>query len=353
MSKAQRLSEKWFRRGLWLVAFIFASFLIGLGGNIVGDLPKVETPLQLEDFMDAGQLAQLNGEIKSLQQARDQTEDAHEQAQLQLRKASHEVQSERASLQNWLSTRAATASDKHNPEVLKRTHKLDQLQLIKRAKQQALEANQQQLLDNQQSLQKSQAQLDRLRAGARKQFNSARNTVEMRVFLYRLALTLPLLLLAAWLFVKQRKSTWWPFVWGFIWFAFFTFFVELVPYLPSFGGYVRSGVGIIVTVVVGRWVILALNRYLEQQKQAEALPEQQRRVGLSYDAAQARLTKGVCPGCERPVNLKNDLLNFCPHCGMGFQVGCESCGARKSAFERYCFVCGCEQCGEPGAEVVV
>ena len=33
MSKSLRLSEKWFRRGLWLVAFVFAGFLIGLGGT--------------------------------------------------------------------------------------------------------------------------------------------------------------------------------------------------------------------------------------------------------------------------------------------------------------------------------
>ena len=38
MSKALRLSEKWFHRGLWVVAFVFAGFLIGLGGTIVGDL---------------------------------------------------------------------------------------------------------------------------------------------------------------------------------------------------------------------------------------------------------------------------------------------------------------------------
>ncbi len=59
MSKSLRLSEKWFRRGLWLVALVFASFLIGLGGTIVGDLPKVETPLRVDDFLDKAAADQL------------------------------------------------------------------------------------------------------------------------------------------------------------------------------------------------------------------------------------------------------------------------------------------------------
>ncbi len=35
MAKSARWSETWFRRGLWLVAVVFASFLIGLGSSVV------------------------------------------------------------------------------------------------------------------------------------------------------------------------------------------------------------------------------------------------------------------------------------------------------------------------------
>ena len=164
--------------------------------------------------------------------------------------------------------------------------------------------------------------------------------VELRVFLYRLALTLPLLVMAGWLFVKKRKSTYWPFVWGFILFAVFAFFVELVPYLPSYGGYVRYIVGIVVTALVGRQAIVSLNRYLEKQKLAEQLPDAQRREELSYETALTRLSKSVCPGCERPVDLKNTAIDFCPHCGIGLFDHCFKCSTRKSAFARFCHACG-------------
>lgn len=160
------------------------------------------------------------------------------------------------------------------------------------------------------------------------------------MFGYRLALTLPLLLVAGWLFVKKRKSTWWPFVWGFIFFAVFAFFVELVPYLPSYGGYVRYVVGIIATVLIGRYAIVALNRYLARQKAAEAQPDRARRDELDYDVAVTRLGKGVCPGCERSVDLKSPTLDFCPHCGIGLFDRCGACESRKSTFARFCHGCG-------------
>jgi len=340
MSKALRLSEKWFRRGLWLVAVVFASFLIGLGGTVVGDLPQVEQRYTLDDFMDPGAAARARDTIRSAQSAEQDAQAALEQARLKARVAQANTQSARETFNNWLATRRATERAEQDPELVARTQGLDALKAAERQAQGLAEAQEQAALDARQAAAKARGQLQALEQAAAAGLQKAQHRQELRVFLYRLALTLPLLAVAGWLFAKKRQSTWWPFVWGFIFFALFAFFVELVPYLPSYGGYVRYIVGIVVTALVGRYAIVALNRYLERQKLAEQLPDAQRREELSYDVALARLAKGVCPGCERPVDLKNQAIDFCPHCGIGLHDHCAHCGTRKSAFSKFCHACG-------------
>ena len=65
----------------------------------------------------------------------------------------------------------------------------------------------------------------------------------------------------------------------------FAFFVELVPYLPSYGGYVRYGVGIVITLIIGHYAIKNMRAYLEKQKLIEQLPDADRRKDLSYELA--------------------------------------------------------------------
>lgn len=340
MSKALRLSEKWFRRGLWVVAFVFASFLIGLGSTVVGDLPKVEQRQSLDDFMDPVATPPLRQTVKEAQRAAREAQEALEQAQLKLKVAQADNQAARETFGNWLATRRATARPEQDTELIERTARLDGLRQAEREALTAVEAQQQVALNARQAESRAQSRLRELQDSAQDAWRKAQRAQELRVFLYRLALTLPLLGVAGWLFARKRQSTYWPFVWGFIYFALFAFFVELVPYLPSYGGYVRYIVGIVITVLVGRYAILALNRYLERQRQTEALPDAQRREELSYDVALARLAKGVCPGCERPVDLKDERNDFCPHCGIGLHDHCGHCQARKSAFSRFCHACG-------------
>lgn len=340
MSKSLRLSEKWFRRGLWLVAFVFAGFLTGLGGTVVGDLPKVERQLSLDDYMDANASTALRNAIKAADRAGQDAQTALEQAQLKRRVAQADSGAARETFNNWLSTRHATQLADQDPELLSRTRALDTLKDRERAAGAAVEAQQQAALDARQGAARERRKLREMEEAAQVLLNAEYRRVELRVFLYRLALTLPLLVAAGWLFAKKRKSAYWPFVWGFIFFALFAFFVELVPYLPSYGGYVRYIVGITVTALVGRQAIIALNRYLEKQKLAEQLPDAQRREELSYDTALTRLSKSVCPGCERVVDLKNPEIDFCPHCGIGLFDHCAKCSTRKSAFARFCHACG-------------
>lgn len=340
MSKSLRLSEKWFRRGLWLVAFVFAGFLIGLGGTVVSDLPKVEERRTLEDFLPQPQAQDLRESIKAAQRREKEAGDALDQARLLLSSAQSDANAAQDNFNAWIATRSATQRSSQDPEVISRTRELERLRNAQRTAQSALEAQDKIALDARQKAQSDRERLQVLEAQASEILRGELRKQELRVFLYRLLLTLPLLAVAAWLFVKKRKSTYWPFVWGFIIFAAFAFFVELVPYLPSYGGYVRYIVGILLTAVIGRYAILALNRYLEKQKAAELLPDAQRREELSYDVALARLAKSVCPGCERPVDLKNTALDFCPHCGIGLHDHCHACNTRKSAFSKFCHACG-------------
>lgn len=340
MSKAQRLSEKWFRFALWIIAVVFAGFLIGLGGTLVKNLPLVEQYLQSEDFIDRPAAEQARQAIEQQRRLAQEVRDALEQAQLKLEIARQDSLTARDSLNAWLASRRATQQAAGDTELLRRTADLERLRIGERSARAAVEAEQQRLLDAQQTEGRAEQRLQELEKQAQERLQDELQRQELKVFLYRLALTLPFLVVAGWLFARQRKSPWWPFVWGFIFFALFVFFVELVPYLPSYGGYVRHAVGILITVLVGRQAIVALNRYLERQRQAEARPDAERRQELSYDTALARLAKKVCPGCERAVELDNAQIDYCPHCGICLFDHCGQCQQRKSAFARFCHACG-------------
>jgi hypothetical protein len=340
MSKGLRLTEKWMQRGLWLVAIVFACFLIGLGGKVVDNLSLVEPPASLESFIDPAQATVARTALDIAQKQHAAATAALEQASGRHQVAVSNTRTAQESFTNWLATRSVTARPEQDPALIARTHELDTIKAAERTALAAVEAQQQALLDAAQATERANAQIEELQRPARAAAYRAEKANELRIFGYRLLLTLPLLAGAGWLFARKRKSTYWPFVWGFIFFALFAFFVELVPYLPSYGGYVRYLVGIVLTVVIGRYAITALQRYLARQKAEEALPDAKRRETLRYDTAFARLGKGVCPGCERGVDLKDPTLDFCPHCGIGLFDHCGHCNARKNAFTRFCFACG-------------
>lgn len=340
MSKGLRFTEKWMHRALWLVAFAFAASLVGLGGLLVRNFVGFAPPPSAEQFLDPAKVEPIQQASRLAQKTREDAGDALEQAEHKHGVAQANTRSAREAFENWVATRQATVRPEQDKELIARTRALDQLVDAERSALAAVEAQQQIVLDAKQAEQRADAALEALMEPAREAAYKAAEHAVFMVFMYRLGLTLPLLAIAGWLFKRKRKGTYWPFTWGFIFFALFAFFVELVPYLPSYGGYVHYGVGIILTVVLGRYAIRWLQGWMDRQKAAEALPDQQRRSTMRYDVAMQRMGRSMCPSCERVANFKDEHLVHCPHCGIGLFDHCQACRTRKNAFTRFCFSCG-------------
>lgn len=343
MSKSLRLSEQMYRYGLWALSLVFALCLIGLGSAVLSDLPQVERTLTVEEFYAPGVLAQFAAQQQEQETQKRQWRAEEERLQLAYTGLQKSYERSKETHMNWLSTRTVTGAAQGDSELEQRMQRLEGEQNAVLAAEQAL-AEQQHLLAELDSQAHALAEAHgHERRAAYAALHTAQQRSALRVFLYRLLVTLPLLVVALWLFKHKRSSQGWPFARGFIIFALFAFFVELVPYLPSYGGYVRYGVGLLLTVLVGRQAIRALNQYLQRQREKEAQPEALRRERMDYEVAFQRLAKGACPGCERGVAVNDPTVDFCQHCGLNLFDYCHHCEARKNSLASYCYACG-EKC---------
>ncbi len=339
--KGVRAQERLYGSVLWLVSFVFAGFLIGLGNLVIGDLPLVdETVIAAPQGPTAAQ-QRLAAELARATVQAGRIDDKLEIQRLQLAQAQRASQTAGETFKAWIAARTATTDPQQDPEVLSRTRALEQLKDTERTIQgriAALENDKAPLEQRISAIRLAQYQAERDAVPAQER---ARFWQELRVFALRLAITLPMLAAAVWMVVKKRQSDYWPLARGFVLAAVFVFFVELVPYLPSYGGYVRYAVGIALTLAAGHFLIRNMRAWLASRQAAEAQNEAERRARVDQDEAFRKMAAKVCPGCDRPIATTGEAeANFCVHCGLTLFDHCHSCNTRKMAFFRYCMTCG-------------
>jgi hypothetical protein len=341
MLKSARVPERTFAIVMWLVSIVFAGFLIGLGNLVIGDLPQLDKDIRQEQFVDAKEQAKVDTARQSLRTRRTELNARVEDARLKVEQARNAYASANETFETWIKTRTATVDPAQDPEVIRRTKALEALKGTERSAQAVLEKFDEEMLALGREENAVEQQQSSLNQAGYPAYEKAMFWQEMKVFLWRLLFTLPLLAIAGWLIVKKRKSDYWPLMRGFVIAAVFAFFFELVPYLPSYGGYIRYIVGIGLTIVAGHYIIKNMRAYLLRRQQAEHQVEAERRKLVTYEEAFKKMSAKVCPGCDRPVSTTGEAeANFCVHCGMTLFNKCTGCNTRKMAFFRYCMSCG-------------
>ena len=166
MSKSLRLPEKWFRRGLWLVAAAFAFFLIGLGSLIVGNLPQPNTALEVEHFIPEADAQRVQAAIDKAQFLAQQAGRARDKAQLQYDAERARYQSARDTFENWVSTRRATERPDQDAELLARTKVLDDIKQTENKAREELEKQEQSSLAASQAVSSAEVEMGQLRDAA-------------------------------------------------------------------------------------------------------------------------------------------------------------------------------------------
>ncbi len=345
MFKTIRTPVFWYQMLMWVLSFLLCIFLINFGSSLISDLPTAGKQINKTDFLDEQIL-------QDYEDSRDQLEQNRTEILREIQDATAHQESVRRNyaiakqgFENWLSTREATDLNAQNDEVTSRTRELDVLQEKVRMAERQKEDLEAQNVQIERELTDSQIEFDTYFATANGPYAKAISNQRLRIFLLRVALTLPLLLIACWLILKKRQATLWPIYRGFVMFAFFAFFVELVPYLPSYGGYVRNGVGIVLSIAFGYYAIKAMRKYMERKSQEEKLPEKDRREKIAYESGIKKMAQNTCPNCDRKIAKSEEgvVLDYCVHCKFCLYNYCKNCDARDNSFYKFCGVCGSDK----------
>lgn len=337
------------------ISIVLAVFLILLSNSIIQDLDTAVSYPQFEDFEDKSVLDHLKKQSDALELEMEPLSAQQSTINKTLHAAEENYTNEKQSFENWIEARKTLGSPDKDHEVISRTKKLDEYYAIQRSWRTQLDS----LSTKIEEIDKKKAVLNQQvyesDAAARVKFGTAVRRYEFKVFLIRLLFAAPILGLGIFFFIRFRRHKFAALFLGFSYFSVYVFFFGLVPYLPSYGGYVRYTVGVLLSVGLGYYAIKRIRSYMDAKKLELQASTQQRAQRIQMEVAEKAFNNHICPSCgkdflirkwDTPLVANKDqegyrlISNFCRHCGLELFANCSKCGTKNYVHLPYCASCG-------------
>ena len=331
-------------------SIILCYFLISLSNKIMMDIGNVVAPLHVTQFENTQELDILSQNKKQIEVLQEQLETQKNAIEQNITTATANYISEKKSFDNWLQTRKILGTPDKDFEVIKRAKKLDELYTIEKEWKEKLQIINNELSDGIKEYKVLEVAIEKEKELAYEKYYTALQYYDLKVFLVRLLIAGPILGLGIFFSIRFRKSKFWPLYFGFILFSLYVFFFGLVPYLPSYGGYVRYGTGILLSIGIGYYVIKKINQFIEKKQIELKDSAQERAKKIQGVIAEKALDNHCCPSCRKDFLLKswdfttqenkNRVSNFCRYCGLELFKDCQRCHVKNFIHLPHCAECG-------------
>ena len=359
--------ERTSRLVYYAISVILCAFLILLSSQIIDDLDTATVRPETEAFLDRQAVGQLERRAAGLAAQVRALRDKNALIERTMLTAQQNYANEKQSFENWVKTRKTLGSPGQDQEVVSRANKLDEFYKVEQAWRAQLDARQTSIEANEKQQAQVQTLLERQNQRASEKYETALKGYELKVFLLRLLFVGPILGLGIFFFIRYRRHKFWPLYFGFTLFSLYAFFFGLVPYLPSYGGYIRSVVGVALSAGLGYYAIKTIRAYLDRKQEELKASSQERAQNVQLEVAEKALENHFCPSCGKDFIIKkwefplkadaNDayrlVTDFCRHCGLELFSSCASCGTKNFSHLPFCACCGARPGARQGVRAAV
>jgi outer membrane murein-binding lipoprotein Lpp len=336
------------------ISTILCFFLILLSSIIIADLDTATARPEIANFENKVIMNDLNKKIGTLNVEIENLNTKKGTIEKTIATAKENYANEKQSFDNWVQTRKTLGSPDKDHEVIERAKKLDEFYKVEQDWRSKLNSRQIEIDEKEKKQQEFQKLIDKEYGKAETKYVTKLKIYDLKVFLIRLLFVAPILALGIFFFIRYRRHKFWPLYFGFTLFSLYAFFFGLVPYLPSYGGYVHYTVGIILSVGLGYYAIKTIRQFIATKETELQVSTQERAKNVQKEVAEKALENHFCPSCGKDfiikkwefpsINNENDayklVTDFCRHCGLELFKNCNKCGNKNFAHLPFCSSCG-------------